>query len=254
MCKSRGYGLTRVHEALDVLTRSHYLLWEQLWDQEQAMTVRNLLSAAKVTSAKPAPGGQPRLYGDGGGLYLHVHRAKAGEKVHRSWIFRFKSPVTGKTRDMGIGSSDDCGLAESRERAAAMRKVLREGSDPIESRQSTRAGKLRAAVLTSKASERTFEAVAEAAIASMRSGWSINGGSEAQWRQSLRDYAFPVLGKMPVDAIETSDVMRVVEPLWVEHRSTADRVRNRIEKVLDRAKALKLRSGDNPAAWKGNLK
>src|SRR5271170_5620616 len=168
MCKSRGYGLTRVHEALDVLTRSHYLLWEQLWDQEQAMTVRNLLSAAKVTSAKPGPGSRPKLYGDGGGLYLHVHRAKAGEKVHRSWIFRFRSPVTGKTRDMGIGSADDCGLAESRERAAALRKVLRDGADPIDSRQSTRAGQLRASVLASKDAARTFEAVAEAAIVSMR--------------------------------------------------------------------------------------
>jgi integrase len=217
------------------------------------MTVRNLLSAAKVTSAKPAPGGQPKLYGDGGGLYLHVHRAKAGEKVHRSWIFRFKSPANGKTRDMGIGSADDCGLAEARDRAAALRKVLREGSDPIDTRETARAGQLRAAVLVSKASERTFEAVAEAAIAAMRSRWSVNGGSEAQWRQSLRDYAFPVLGKMPVDAIETSDVMRVIEPLWAEHRATADRVRNRIEKVLDRATAMKLSGGENPARWKGHL-
>src|SRR5277367_4613784 len=138
------------------------------------MTVRNLLSAAKVTSAKPGPDGQPRLYGDGGGLYLHVHRAKAGEKVHRSWIFRFKSPVTGKTRDMGIGSADDCGLAEARERAAALRKVLREGSDPIERREHGRTMRHHDALLASKDAARTFEAVAEAAIASMRSGWSIN--------------------------------------------------------------------------------
>ena len=58
---------------------------------------------------------------------------------------------------------------------------------------------------------------------------------------------------MPVDTIEADDVLKVLQPIWTEHRTAADRVRNRIEKVLDRATAIKLRSGENPARWKGHL-
>jgi len=217
------------------------------------MAVRNQLSAVKVRAAQPTESGRPRLYGDGGGLYLHVHRGSDGASVHRSWIFRYVSPATGKTRDFGLGSADDYGLAEARGRALELRKRVRDGIDPIAEKDAQRAAHIGATVTKAKAKGRLFAAVAEDTIAAMRSGWSANGGSEAQWRQSLTDYAFPALGGMPVDAIETDDVLRVLQPMWTERRATAERVRNRIEKVLDRAGAMKLRTGENPARWRGHL-
>jgi integrase len=217
------------------------------------MTVRTLLSAAKVRTARPAENGRPKLYGDGGGLYLHVHRSKDGEEVHRSWLYRFVSPTVGRTRAMGLGSVDDCSLAEARERALELRRQVRNGIDPIEERDQARADRVREDVTKAKSKGRLFESVAEQTIAAMRPQWSEKGGSEEQWRQSLRDYASPILGKMPVDAIETADVLRVIEPLWTAKRTTAERVRNRIEKVLDRAGAMRMRTGENPARWKGHL-
>ncbi|MGC2659004.1 MAG: integrase arm-type DNA-binding domain-containing protein, partial [Bryobacteraceae bacterium] len=185
--------------------------------------------------------------------YIHVHPAKDGKAVHRSWVFRFVSPATGKTRDMGLGSVDDYSLAEARDKALELRKRVRERVDPIGEKEAQRAARIGATITKAKAKGRTFEAIAEDTIVAMRSGWSANGGSEAQWRQSLADYAFAVLGKMPVDTIETDDVLRILQPIWETKRPTAERIRNRVEKVLDRAGAMKLRTGENPARWKGHL-
>ncbi len=66
-------------------------------------------------------------------------------------------------------------------------------------------------------------------------------------------YANPVLGKMAVDAITVEDVLRVIQPIWTEKPETASRLRGRIEKVLGWATAMKYRTGDNPATWKGAL-
>ena len=74
-----------------------------------------------------------------------------------------------------------------------------------------------------------------------------------QWAATLETYAYPVIGKLPVQMIETAHVMKILEPIWKTKTETASRVRGRIEKVLDRAKALKLRAGENPAAWRGHL-
>jgi integrase len=183
---------------------------------------------------------------DGGGLYLSVKPLKAGgEGVSRSWIFRYRR--AGRLRDLGLGPITTVGLAAARERARGARQGLLDGIDPIEERQAARV----AAAVTA-ARRMTFEQCAESYIEANRSGWK-NEKHAGQWRATLLNYAYPVIGSLPVDVVETLHVMQILQPVWNTKTETASRVRGRIEKVLDRAKALKLRSGDNPARWTGHL-
>ena len=98
----------------------------------------------------------------------------------------------------------------------------------------------------------TFEKAAEQYIAAHAAGWR-SPRQEGQWRQSLTDYVFPALGKLPVLAIDTALVLQVLEPIWQAKTDTASRVRGRIEAVLDWAAARGYRQGENPARWRGHL-
>ncbi len=98
----------------------------------------------------------------------------------------------------------------------------------------------------------TFRQVAEAYVSIKRSEWK-NEKHDAQWMSSLRTYAFPTLGEMAVSKIGIDEVLAVLNPIWNQKTETASRVRGRIEKILDFAKAKRLRSGENPAAWRNNL-
>jgi integrase len=182
---------------------------------------------------------------DGGGLYLSVRPLKGGEGVTRSWIFRYRRH--GRLRDLGLGPLTTVGLAAARERARQGRQKLLDGVDPIEERQAARVA---AAVTAARAM--TFEQCAEDYIEANRSGWKSAKHAD-QWRATLLTYAYPTIGTLPVDAIETVHVMQILQPVWNTKTETASRVRGRIEKVLDRAKALKLRTGENPARWVGHL-
>jgi integrase len=134
-------------------------------------------------------------------------------------------------------------LAEARDKAEAMRKAVREGTDPAHVVRPPE-GKPR----------RTFKAVAIETIEALRPGWK-NAKHCQQWENTLRDYAYPILGGLPVDAVTVTDVLTVLSPIWTEKTETATRLRQRIEAVLDRAAALGERDRDriNPAVWKGNL-
>jgi integrase len=98
----------------------------------------------------------------------------------------------------------------------------------------------------------TFKECAEGYIQTHQSGWK-SPKHATQWTATLETYAYPVIGSLPVGAIEDAHVMKILQPIWNTKTETANRVRGRIEKVLDRAKALKLRNGENPARWKGHL-
>jgi integrase len=89
-------------------------------------------------------------------------------------------------------------------------------------------------------------------IAAQEAGWR-NAAHRAQWRSALATYAYPILGDLPVSAIDVAMVMKVVEPIWARKAETASRVRGRIEAVLDWASARGFRNGDNPARWRGHL-
>lgn len=195
----------------------------------------NRLSVA-AANAKTEPG----LYADGGGLYLQV--AKGGSK---SWIFRFM--LNGRARKMGLGSFRTYTLAEARKRAKEQRQKLDEADDPIELRKAAKMAK-RAA--DTKAL--SFEEATEQYIKAHRASWK-NLKHADQWEATLKTYAYPVFGKLVVSSVDTALVMKVLEPIWYTKSETASRVRGRVEKILDAAKVQGLRSGENPARWKGHL-
>jgi integrase len=184
---------------------------------------------------------RPGYYGDGGGLVLRV--ADGGSKA---WLFRYKTQ--GRVREMGLGPVHDVSLAEARERAREARRLRRAGIDPIDAkREQQAAARLDAAKMI------TFSQCAAAYIENHRSAWR-NGKHAAQWEATLRTYAYPVFGNLPVAAVDTALVIKVLDPIWSKKPETASRLRGRIEAVLDFARVRGYRDGQNPARWKGHLK
>lgn len=183
---------------------------------------------------------QTGLYGDGGGLYLQI--TPAGVK---SWLFRYMRQ--GKARGMGLGPLHTINLADARSKALACRKLLLDGTDPLEAKRQHRAS-----LALSLAKSMTFEQCAAAYIAAHKAGWKSEKHA-AQWTNTLETYAYPIFGKLPVASIDTALVMKVLEPIWTSKTETATRVRGRMESVLDWATVRGYREGENPARWKGHL-
>lgn len=192
-----------------------------------------------VTVARIA---KPGLYADGGGLYLQV--TEGGLKT---WIYRFM--LNGRRRDMGLGRAGnrDVTLAQARDKAAEARKLAKAGIDPIEAAKAEKAARH-----VEKVKVKTFQECAEAYIRAHEAGWG-NAKHANQWRNTLATYAYPTLGALPVNAIDTGLVLGVFEPIWATKTETASRVRGRIEAVLDWARTRGYRDGENPARWKGHL-
>jgi len=175
---------------------------------------------------------KPGRHGDGGGLYLSI--SKDGR---RRWVFLYNA--NGKLREMGLGSAQEVSLAEARGKAASARKLRTEGFDPLTERQRP------------KAVVPTFGEAAERFVTEMEPQFR-NAKHVAQWRMTLNRYAAALVNK-PVDTITTEDVLAVLRPIWLEKNETASRLRGRIERVLDAAKAQGYRTGENPARWRGHL-
>ena len=169
-------------------------------------------------------------HADGGGLYLSI-----SPNGGRRWVFLYR--WHGKPTEIGFGSARDVTLARARELAKDARGRLAERINPKEARKPMEGA--------------TFGECADRLIATMRPSWR-NGKHAAQWEMTLGQYAAPVR-RLPAHAITTDDVLSVLKPLWNEKPETASRLRGRIERVLDAAKAQGLRSGDNPARWRGHL-
>jgi integrase len=193
----------------------------------------------KLNTAKLRTLTKPGTYGDGAGLYLQVRGPE-----RRSWLFRFKA--AGRGHLMGLGAFPDVSLAEARDAAAAARKQVRQGVNPIDERRATRTA------VAASAGLNTFAQVADAYIAAHAASWR-NAKHRQQWRNTLDTYARPVLGNLGVAVVDTGAVMRVLEPIWREKPETASRLRGRIESVLDYATARGWRRGDNPARWRGHM-
>ena len=201
--------------------------------------------ALAAAVAKAVRGGDKKLIAVGGVPGLHLQVRPNGQ----AWIYRYQAGVTDTgapwQRDLGLGSYPDVGLAEARETVRDLRKLQREGIDPIDHRRA-QAPRTRAPRVL------TFDEAAKRLIAAKEPGWK-NAKHADQWRNTLATYARPILGKMPVDAIELRHVEDVLAPIWTTKTETAKRVRMRIEAVLDWATVDGKRSGDNPARWAGNL-
>ena len=178
------------------------------------------------------------MHGDGGNLWLQV--TPGG----RSWLFRYR--WRGKGREMGLGSAQDVPVGEARGRAAICRRLVRDGVDPIERRRQAVAAE------ASEVRRITFRKAAERYIKAHEPTWK-NDKHAKQWPATLEAYAYPVIGDLNVQDIDTDQVLKILEPIWHTKPETAGRVRGRVETVLDWATARKMRHGQNPAAWKGHL-
>jgi integrase len=187
----------------------------------------NRLSARAVATIT-----KPGRHADGGNLYLAV-----SPNGGRSWVFMYR--WHGKQTEIGLGSARDVPLARARVLASQARAKLAEDVNPRDARRSLAGGT-------------TFAECADRLIAAMRPSWRSDKHAK-QWTLTLGTYCTPIR-HLPVDKIATEDVLTVLRPLWNSKFETASRMRGRIERVLDAAKAQGLRTGlENPARWRGHL-
>lgn len=191
----------------------------------------NRLSTLAIKALK-----SPGRYADGGGLYLQIKNGG------RSWVFIYRDRATSKLRNLGFGPLHAVPLGEARKRAGLTRQLLASGADPLAARKAARAA---------LAKSRTFGDFCAEFLESALAGFK-NVKHKAQWKSSLETYAKP-LWPLTLQAVDTGHLRKVLDPIWNKKRETASRVRQRIERVLDAAKAAGLRDGDNPARWRGHL-
>lgn len=196
---------------------------------EVAMATTTNRLTTRGLSMKP-----PGMHSDGQGLYLRVDQAGG-----RSWVFIFFE--NSRRREMGLGSLATTSLVMARERARIARGHVQNGQDPVALR--------RASKLIPKG--QTFEQVASALMDELERGWK-SPKQRPQWEASLKQHA-PVIWNADVSEVDTEMVLSTLQPMWNELPETAQRVRGRIERVLDAARVRGMRGGENPARWKGHL-
>jgi integrase len=204
-------------------------------------TIERLSARQAATITKPG------RHADGGNLYLSV-----SAEGWRRWTFLYRERGTGRLREMGLGPAigpkrAGLSLADARRKAAQARQLLYNGTDPLDDKKASQA-----AAELARRQAKTFGEFADQFIDSIASGFK-SAVHLAQWKSTLAQYAGS-LRPMALKDIKTDDVLRVIRPIWDTKQETASRVRQRIERILDAAKAKGLRSGDNPATWRGNLK
>lgn len=192
------------------------------------------LTARKITTLTKVG-----RYSDGAGLYLRV--TANGQK---RWVLRFTPTAGAKPREMGLGSATNgVSLAQARDLARRARYDVSQGADPIRQRQTQ--------VLTEDGEVPLFGTFADEFVASQVSAFR-NEKHIAQWKMTLTKYAKPIRRKA-LDEITTDDILGILKPIWETKNETASRLRGRIERVLNAAKARGLRTGENPAQWRGHL-
>ncbi|HJW78232.1 MAG: tyrosine-type recombinase/integrase [Microvirga sp.] len=194
-----------------------------------ARQVNRLSARTAATLSKPG------RHSDGNGLYLVVDPSGA-----KRWLFLFR--WDGKLKEMGLGGLSTTPLIHARERALEARRVLAGGRNPIDARRAAEAARQSAA---------TFGAFADELVKDLSHGFR-NEKHKGQWVTTLATHA-AALRDRPLDQISTNDVLGVLAPIWQTKHETAVRLRGRIERVLDAAKAKGLRTGENPARWRGHL-
>ena len=190
--------------------------------------IRNLKTIGRYTDAATQ------------GLNLQV---KAGGGKY--WTFRYQ--CQGKRFDLSLGTYPAISLKEARVRVTNSRNGLNKGQSP-----ETIWKPKPSLIGPAEAEKQTFSEFAKSCIDSKKAEWR-NHKHGAQWYATIKQYADPVIGKMYLDEIDTDDILRILNPIWHTKTVTASRLRGRIEWVLAAATTRKLRSGMNPAAWRGHL-
>lgn len=194
---------------------------------EVASHPKNQLTA--IGAIKKGPG----RHLDGNGLYLVVEPSGS-----RSWILRIV--IRGKRTDLGLGGINKVPLAAARLKATRLREIVGAGGDPRVDRDAARAKRV------------TFRAFAEQYVKDHRPEWK-NAKHAAQWNSTLETHAYPVFGERIVADVDSTAILAALRPIWTKTPETATRLRARLETILGAAKAVGLRTGDNPAEWAGAL-
>lgn len=199
------------------------------------------------------------------GLYLQIIEGTKG--LNKSWIFRYTSPtITQKKnlgkparRELGLGSTRDRSLAEARIKVGDFRKLILEGIDPKEAKDNVKKDRFQAA-----AKQITFSEAATKCILAKKSEWK-NEKHKNQWVNTINTFVNPIIGSMPISNINTNLILKVFEQpirdknnkvlgtFWNTRTETATRTRQRIESIIDWAKAREYFTGENPARYEGHL-
>lgn len=179
----------------------------------------------KLTARSVATLRAPGRHTDGLGLHLYIDPSG-----RRRWVLRMT--IQGRRRDIGLGSAVEVSLAEARERRDQMRRQLRDGVNPLNERNRVR-------------SIPTFETYANRMFESIRADWK-NPKHAQQWINTLKTYAFPVIGKLPINQVNAQVVKQVLAPIWTEKPETARRVKQRIGRIISAAIGEQLHPGPNP--------
>ncbi len=175
------------------------------------------------------------------GLIMQITPAGA-----KTWLLR--TMVGAKRREIGLGGYPDVGLADARQKARETKAKIEVGIDPVEEKKAARA-----ALAARQKRGLLFKDAASKYLATELKNFK-NAKHRQQWENTLDTYAMPEIGAMLVSEIGREDVLRVLSPIWDNKTDTANRLRGRIERVLDWAATNGHRSGENPARWAGNLK
>ncbi len=189
---------------------------------------------------------EPGLHADGGGLYLRINPANdKGEPGARRWVYIFR--WRGKRTEMGLGSASNVLVKDARLARDEARKVLDAGKNPITERKLAKAEAEREPVMVP-----TFGEVADEWFEARKADWTSET-TRARWTRIIEVHCLP-LRPIPIDQVGTKDVEDALRPIWETIPDMAPRARGGIEDILDAAKVKGLRTGENPARWKGHLK
>ncbi|HET8903661.1 MAG TPA: integrase arm-type DNA-binding domain-containing protein [Saccharospirillum sp.] len=184
----------------------------------------------------------PGFFAVGGVSGLHLQVTATGA---RSWIIR--TMVGAKRRDIGLGGFPDVPLAQARVKAREIKELISQGIDPVTERKVRRS-----ALIADQAKAITFEILASEYVAKKAKEFKTTKQVQ-RLEHYLGSYAYPYIGKMVVGDIDRAHIVKMLEPIWDTKTETASRVRLNVERILDLGGVKGLRSGDNPARWKGNL-
>ncbi|WP_339014262.1 tyrosine-type recombinase/integrase [Aeromonas popoffii] len=173
------------------------------------------LTDTKARSLKPED--KPFPHGGITGLALHPSTIKGKGK----WVLRYVSPITGKRRNAGLGSYPEVSVADAGNQARLMREQLSKGLDPLEVKKEE----------ASKPAIPTVEIAARQVHEQLLPGWR-NPKHGKQWISTLEQYAFPIIGRQPINAITPAHIASVLQPIWLEIPETATRVKQRLHAVM----------------------
>lgn len=187
--------------------------------------IKNIKQAGRYTDAATT------------GLNFNIKRNGGGY-----WVFRYL--FGGKRLDLSLGAYPTISLKEARKRAIASRNDLLQGTKPK--------AYWRAEIISMELNKPLFKDYAKQCIEAKKAEWQ-NPKHIDQWFNTIDTYANPILGKKFIDEIDTQDILDILTPIWYKKTETASRLRGRIEWILASATTRKLRSGLNPATWKGHL-